>query len=353
MSFCELYFSNPITNITIDHIQKFFKEEKSETDTLEFKSIYNGISISNQIEKLCKTITGMLNSQGGLIIVGSPAKQKLTTGKEVFKGELTFSENPVNKDWLVNKITDSITPNPSNIKVNPIECSRGTIYIIEIEKSLYSPHQYEYTYYMRIDGQTKPAPHHYVEALMKKISFPLLQGYVYLHKYSITQEYYHIGIWYELHNLSRFQNEENYWYQLIITPGVFSSQHNYQITYHNPAYYLSGSEINVQTVDSLIFSRPFHKIDHILIPKKIAEQLTDLNILFAFAGKTAPLKTCSYKIDLKKMIISMEQRIDIDLNDFIIAKEENKYAFEKADGINNNDEERIKESSRQMRKLGL
>ena len=36
-------------------------------------------------------------------------------------------------------------------------------------KSDYAPHQFNGKYYMRIDGHTITTPHHYVEALMRKL----------------------------------------------------------------------------------------------------------------------------------------------------------------------------------------
>ena len=113
-----------------------------------------------------------MNSEGGLIIWGSPIGEYSDGSKEkVFEGALSPLDISLTKDSFINKVTDQITPSPRGIKFYKYSNNGKHVYLIEVEKSNFSPHQFEHNYFMRIDGQTKIAPHHYVEALFFRAGF--------------------------------------------------------------------------------------------------------------------------------------------------------------------------------------
>lgn len=171
MSLCETYFGKPINKLKWEDIETFFKVERKESEHLEFKS--GRFSSKDELfNKLHTSISAFLNTGGGIYIVGAPIKTNI--GKnEVYIGELSPLTFSISKDSIVSSISDKIQPVPYDYKVWPIDNKNDnqSLLIIEINKSPLSPHMVSGDrYYMRVDGQNRPASHHYVEALMKKIS---------------------------------------------------------------------------------------------------------------------------------------------------------------------------------------
>lgn len=180
-------FEKEIQGLTIVDLEMFFSKEQTENDKLEFKS---GTEInppagrpqpkeSDILKKILTTICGFLNSEGGVLIWGAPEGQILASGssEKYYKGSLTPVKTILEKDQFINKISDLINPTPNKIKFASLAINQGFIYVLEVEKSDYSPHQINGTYYLRLDAQTRPAPHQYVEALMKKSRVAKLESY--------------------------------------------------------------------------------------------------------------------------------------------------------------------------------
>src|SRR3954466_7102658 len=154
----------------------------------------------------------MLNSEGGLIIWGAPRGIPVSGKKEkIYKGELSPLDALIEKDAFVSKVTNLITPSAKGIIFQRLEKGDKYVYLIEVQQSQYSPHQYHNTYYMRIDGQTRPAPHHYIEALFQKISYPNLEGKLILDAVSSQLDllYTSLRIKIDISNKSMFQNEHD------------------------------------------------------------------------------------------------------------------------------------------------
>lgn len=169
MYYSELFFKKDIYSITEKDVIEFFQNSVEETSILEFKS--GKVSL----EKVYCEVAALHNSQGGLLIVGSPEPKKDITGKEFFEGELTRS-NFRNKDWLYQKIYSKISPPPINLKIHDVKCEEGIIQIIDIPKSVNPPHQCldDGKYYIRFETETKFAPHGLIEALFNRRKEPVV-----------------------------------------------------------------------------------------------------------------------------------------------------------------------------------
>jgi predicted HTH transcriptional regulator len=177
MDFCTPHFGKPLNDLTLEDVSNFFSTEKIETDQLEFKS-FGGLANDNY-KGITRTICAFLNSKGGLLIWGAPAGTDVAGRNEkVFLGELSLINQVLVKDALISKVSDSITPLPSGIRVKVIVQDVNCVCVFEVDESNYSPHQFDKSYVMRIDGQTKPAPHHYIEALFRRIKYPEVEGYL-------------------------------------------------------------------------------------------------------------------------------------------------------------------------------
>jgi hypothetical protein len=301
MTYSHLFFGKDIEHLSFEDIKNFFIEEKEESDKIEFKSQNEREPKQDGEANILRTICGLLNSDGGVIVWGAPAGIPNPTNKKIkiFKGELTLGNNKYEKDAFINVITNLITPSPNAIQFHRLEKEGKFIYIIEVAKSPYSPHQFKNTYLMRIDGQTVPAPHHYIEALFKRITFPRLEGFMEI--ISFTSEPIHQGAYmkllftanFHLFNLSELQNEHD------ISCKVFLGGANF--LYSNSGFsgkkYLSKAHVELlETPKTLYFGEPYNFSEDITLTYLVSKKEVDMQIIFSFGGKTSPLKTCNYTI---------------------------------------------------------
>lgn len=90
MIYTENYFDKKrIEDIAYDDLVSYFAIEREESDKIEYKSfvIDDGESLKQKEKGIIKSITGFLNSDGGLLIWGAPVGQKVEGKKEkVFTG---------------------------------------------------------------------------------------------------------------------------------------------------------------------------------------------------------------------------------------------------------------------------
>jgi len=166
-------FNKSRDELSISDLKDFFELPQEETSTLEFKSG------KVEIIDLYKEITAFLNTEGGLLIVGSPIETKQRIGKNyktTCQGELTYTKFK-NKDWLYQKITSNIVPAPTDIKIVEFLEKNGTIFMLDIPQSMNPPHQCsaDGKYYIRLEREAKPAPHGIIEALFNKRKIPKLK----------------------------------------------------------------------------------------------------------------------------------------------------------------------------------
>jgi len=175
MNIIQSLFNKELYKIELEVLKTFFADEQEETSTLEFKS--GKVSLDTIYKEVC----AFLNTEGGVLIIGTPREQNIELLKRevkvVCKGELVPNTEIRNKDWLVQKIASNITPSPTGIGVQEIEADKGKCFIIHIEQSLYPPHQCSDSgvYYIRLEREAKPAPHGLVQALFFKRQLPKLK----------------------------------------------------------------------------------------------------------------------------------------------------------------------------------
>ncbi|MGZ2370616.1 AlbA family DNA-binding domain-containing protein [Ancylomarina sp. YFZ004] len=174
MEFSKIIFNKDIYELTIDDILDFFGTEQEESSILEFKAG------KVEMEDIFREVSAFLNTGGGLLIVGAPFEKKIRRGKNEVKvciGDPIPSIRIKNLDNLVRSISSNISPAPIKIRAKEVEYKEGNIYILEIPQSFTPPHQVsnEGKYYIRLERDSKPAPHGVVEALFFKRQKPNLQ----------------------------------------------------------------------------------------------------------------------------------------------------------------------------------
>jgi hypothetical protein len=165
-SFSEIFFGKKINELSFNDIESFFEYEQEENSILEFKSG------QVEIESIYKEVTGFLNTEGGILIIGTPKESK-KGNKTICKGKLT-NANFKSKDWLSQKIISNIQPNPNGIKIIEREQEGVKVFVCEIEQSYNPPHQcsIDGKYYIRLESEAKFAPHGIVSSLFNKRKLP-------------------------------------------------------------------------------------------------------------------------------------------------------------------------------------
>ena len=311
-NYSQHYFGKNLEDLNIQDLSDFFNTEKEESDKIEFKAYHPKYGNFNKnIEGVIRGICAFLNSNGGILIWGTPIGQTVED-KLIFQGELSLVDQLMEKDALISKISDSITPLPVNVNVKIIEHNKSYLYVFEIQISNYSPHQFKNIYYARLDGQTKPAPHYLIDALFKKISYPNIEGFINLDRFgNANRNRVYLDISIIIINFSELQNEENVSYRLICGQAVFAGSLNSQ-TKHN--YTMNGHQYtSINNIDILHFGSPEMNSQRLIID---LQQLADvynneMDLLLYFGGKKSPLKFSEYKLNFANNPVSGKNPIGL------------------------------------------
>jgi hypothetical protein len=172
LRFSKLYLGGSIEDLTFDSIEQFILKEEPESQTLEYKSDGSRLSEYGEV------ISAFLNTGGGLVIIGAPreVQKDLGDGRKAKVCRGTF--NPLvalSKDDAQRSLLSKVSPIPDAVRVQPILCEGGCVLIVDVERSSYPPHQFDSAYFIRLDGETKMAPHALVESLFLQRRGPNLE----------------------------------------------------------------------------------------------------------------------------------------------------------------------------------
>ena len=347
MDFCLKILGHSINDLSYDIIENYFSFEKEETDVIEFKSFVVYSDSKNKGDKnekftgILKGISAFLNSDGGIIIWGAPEGKSVEGRKEkIFVGALTNVSVPLEKDALINRISSNIIPVPNGINCKILEKNSNKICVIEIQQSQYPPHQTDKRYFMRLDGQSVDAPHHYIEALFKKITYPNLGGYLVVNSAKLLQFYdntnkeniHYIEIPFTIYiiNFSPLQNEE------LISWRFFS---NYAIA--REYFFRKYRTYNIPSVESDVFCKNGREFciknaanvlsygDHYKFSDSFAIELNPLyqnnyevEFKLQFGGKKSPQKESSYLLKISTPHIPISDSLNCNhLNSFNVIEE--------------------------------
>lgn len=320
MDHCVLQFGKDMDSLTVEDIVSYFKDKHKENNRIEFKSYStNGGSIDKKLKPILETICSFLNSEGGLLIWGAPKGEIQPGGQEkIFTGQPSFVDVLIDKDRLVSKICDSISPMPLGITVRILGSSNQLIYLFNVSSSPNKPHQYDNEYPIRLDGQTRAAPHYYIEALFRQVKYPQMEGYikpgkVLLHKYEVEFcfETY-------IFNWSPLQNEKNVTIYLFTSYGLFKGWDN--AIYHNryQSYGKNGHvSITRKLDDILCYGIPFCDSHSLIFRNLNLHTGNELELILRFGGESTPQKESNYKIGFH-----LDEKDNIHVN--ILKMEENK-----------------------------
>lgn len=170
MSLAKKILGKELQDLTEEDVKAYFAQPREETSILEFKS--GEAKVNSIFKELC----AFLNTEGGLLIIGTPKEQKVgRAGKRICKGKIVPSHFQ-SKEWLYSSITANIVPTPKDLTIHEMQVDGGKLFVIEVEQSKNPPHQFltDGRYYIRINQEARPASHGIVEALFFKNRMPHL-----------------------------------------------------------------------------------------------------------------------------------------------------------------------------------
>jgi hypothetical protein len=331
MDFSKSFFNKSIDDLDYQDIVGYFVELKEESTRVEFKAFSAQFGNFNKnLEGIIRAVCAFLNSEGGIVIWGAPQGVESTSHEgKVFQGSLSPVTDLKDKDWIINKVSDSITPLPVGVSVKIVSEEGKHLYIFEVQQSNYSPHQFKNCYWARLDGQTKPAPHYLIDSLFKKVSYPNIEGFIKLNKVSHNGTNYFLDISILLFNFSPLQNDESIVFRLTCGEAVFANAANPP----NGLVYIMGGHqlVHKGLIDVIHFGSPSTHTEQIVIDPLVlsTKHQNKLNLLLAFGGKFSPMKFCSYVLDFGKMNWKQSD----DPNYLISEMEENKLAIDKQNNL--------------------
>lgn len=334
-------FGKSIEDITLKDIKNHFATNREESDVIEYKSfhVHRGRNDYKEKEKaILKTICAFLNSSGGILIWGAPVEEKDENGDKYFAGELSPVDKKIEKDNFISKIVNRVTPVSIGIKMKSIPTGDGKcVVIFSVPESNYKPHRFDDRYWMRLDGQSKVAPHHYVEALFKQIRYPNIEGYLkFLNatvtngrgsSLSVTEKYIQLNFQSALFNFSPFQNEEKLNVRIFVAEGEF-------FDYFTRDYYTHNTFSRNYSDRILHYGSPLIEHHCLFIKKDIArEKPVELTLLFG--GLKSPLKSSKYILNFRRFNPSFNSTIK-PLDEWLTIVSENITPKEEYDQIGKN-----------------
>jgi hypothetical protein len=212
-------FSKELRELESSDLETYFQDPLEESDIIEYKSFEGEEGVKEREKKILRTICSFLNSSGGILIWGAPGEKG-----NVLQKELSPIDHVIKKDHFIAKVLNRIIPSPSGVRCEVILVGEDKcVLVFEVEESKNRPHQFENIYYMRADGQTIKAPHHYVEALFKQVRYPILNGYLFFQYEGFKLFQNEEGMWFidaavrvEIYNETPFINERNLCVTILI-----------------------------------------------------------------------------------------------------------------------------------------
>ena len=315
----QLTLGKRIEELNYADLTEYFKIPRKESDLREFKAfVGDAKGGEGGIQAVIKTICAFLNSEGGLLIWGAPIGKPPIPGAEMeFSGSLTHVKNDYGDDQLSDKVFDSLSPAPQDVKIRRLDNGKHRVYVFEVSRSPYAPHQIKEkgSYYFRFNATTKPAPHHFVEALMRKVSFPDIASYLKRATIQKIENKILINCEILIVNHSVLQNEVDISLFASTTHGQFSGMGPFQ---GNSTDYLNDQrEIRKRGVAEILHYGVI-KWERLSIEAPLSMIDDELRLVVSVAGRSSPVKASSYFIAISISGHISNARIPIERENYFL-----------------------------------
>lgn len=152
---------------TLEDVETIVREQIPEGLRLEYKSAAI-LSGRDAPATLCKTVSALANSAGGVFIIGIEAKD----GVPVRIGGAPGNSR---RDWIFQIINGGTFPAIESLEVREFVAPSGSIYVIDVPPSPQAPHQSnDHKYYKRRGSHSEVMEHYEIEDVRNRPKRPLM-----------------------------------------------------------------------------------------------------------------------------------------------------------------------------------
>ena len=153
-----------------EYLENLIKNRKEENLNLEYKSSKSlDRNDQKKLNEISKDVSAFANANGGILIYGMSEKEHLPECID------PIERSEVDKEWLEQKIQDTIRPKIENIKIQPIEINEDSskvVYLIEIPQSTTAHQAYDKKYYRRHNFNVLAMFDHEIRDVFSRIKTP-------------------------------------------------------------------------------------------------------------------------------------------------------------------------------------
>ncbi len=173
-----------ISEIEYADVEAFFKVRQDESLRLEFKSFDDSDYKKSKLklpEKIINTLCAFSNSEGGILIYGSPQElEDEEQNSKYAQGKLVPLPVSVDYDSLCRQVKSSLFPQIDTIQIRKIENNNGSIFIFDVKPATVPVMAKDKVFYVRINSETAKAEYYLVDALFKRRSTANLELKAYI-----------------------------------------------------------------------------------------------------------------------------------------------------------------------------
>jgi hypothetical protein len=147
--------------VTLDEVETIVTQQVPEGVNLEYKG--SDILINRDANKVCKTVSALANSVGGIFVIGIEVKDEVVV--RVDDG----TPSPSKRDWIYQAINGGTFPAVETVEIREFCKPTGTIYVIEVTPSPNAPHQSkDHKYYKRRGSHSEVMEHYEIEDIRNR-----------------------------------------------------------------------------------------------------------------------------------------------------------------------------------------
>lgn len=176
-----------------EYLENLIKNNIEENLNIEYKSSPSlNRTDQKKINEISKDVSAFANANGGILIYGIIETEHLPAKIDA------INRNQVDREWLEQKIQDSIRPKIDNIIIHPItinDDSNQVVYLIEIPQSTTAHQASDKKYYKRHNFNVIPMHDYEIRDVFNRIKTPKisLSFKVIIRTYKVSGEYNPLG----------------------------------------------------------------------------------------------------------------------------------------------------------------